>query len=101
MKRKLAVPSKQPLADFLPTITIKAKDFAAEISNYNIEKEDLEDENKITNEHVKNNEEVRGLLEKRSIKPEELPKADDIKKLERQLEADAKQLAKSTKKIRP
>ena len=71
----------RPLADFLPTITIKAKDFANEITNFNIKRDDLRTETGITKEHVKNNQEVRKLLIKRNIKPEELPPAEDVKKI--------------------
>lgn len=100
MKRKLSVPGKRPLADFLPTITIKAKDFATEITNFNVENEDLTGEPKITKEHVKNNEEVRQLLEKRGIKPEDLPLDQDIKKLERKLKSDEKKLTKGKKGLK-
>ncbi len=73
MKKKMNIPDNRPLADFLPTLTIKAKDFAAEITNFNVKKEDLQGEQKISREHVKNNTDVRRLLLKRDIKPEELP----------------------------
>jgi len=72
MKKKLDVPKGRPLADFLPTITIKAKDFATEITNFNVKKDDLLGEIQITDEHVKNNTEVRSLLVKSDIMPEEL-----------------------------
>ena len=85
MKMRLEVPKNRPLADFLPTITIKAKDFANEITNFSIKRDDLKTEAGITREHVKNNQDVRGLLVKRDIRPEELPAAEDIKKLERKL----------------
>jgi len=81
MKKKLGAPQNRPLADFLPTITIKAKDFATEITNFNIKRDDLEGEPRITDEHVKTNTEVRSLLAKSNIKPEELPPAEDAKKL--------------------
>jgi len=80
MKARLGIPDSRPLADFLPTITIKAKDFANELTNVNIRKGDLKSENAITNEHVKNNQDVRGLLLKSGIKPENLPAEEDIKK---------------------
>ena len=95
MKRKLGIPENRPLADFLPTITIKAKDLATEITNFNVKKNDLYGENSITNEHVKNNKEVRELLGKRGIKPEELPPEEDIKKLERRVKANEKEIAKT------
>ena len=65
MKARLGIPGNRPLADFLPTITIKAKDFANELTNVNIRKADLKTEDAITNEHVKNNRDVRGLLQKK------------------------------------
>ena len=74
MKERLSVPDSRPLADFLPTITIKAKDFANEITNFNIKREDLRTEGSITGEHVENNTEVRKLLGKRGIVPEQLPR---------------------------
>lgn len=81
------------LADRLPTITIKAKDFATELTNFNVEKEDMQGEVKITKEHVKNNEGVRTLLTKRGIKPEELPAEEDVQKLKKKVEKQQKQLA--------
>jgi DNA-damage-inducible protein D len=92
MKYRLNVPKNRPLADFLPTITIKAKDFANEITNFNIKRDDLKTEAGITHEHVKNNQDVRKLLVNRDIKPEELPPAEDIKKLERKLTSEEKKL---------
>ncbi|HEY5236496.1 MAG TPA: DNA damage-inducible protein D [Rhabdochlamydiaceae bacterium] len=85
MKQKLGVPESRPLADFLPTITIKAKDFAGEITHFNVKKEGLHGEEEITGEHVKNNQDVRQVLAKSHIYPEELPPEEDIKKLERRL----------------
>ncbi|XVJ51451.1 MAG: DNA damage-inducible protein D [Vampirovibrio sp.] len=95
MKKRLAVPDKRPLDDFLPTITLKAKDFANEITSFNVKKDNLRTETKITTEHVKNNREVRKLLLQRGIKPEELPAEEDIQKLERQLKQDEKKLLAS------
>jgi DNA-damage-inducible protein D len=92
MKQRLNVPKNRPLADFLPTITIKAKDFANEITNFNIKRDELKTETGITREHVKNNQDVRKLLVNRDIKPEELPPAEDIKKLERKLTSEEKKL---------
>ena len=83
MKNKLNIPKSRVLADFLPTITITAKNFAAEITNFNVKKENLEGENRITSEHIKNRDDIRNLLSKRGIKPEELPPEEDIRKLER------------------
>ncbi len=96
MKDRLNVPKGRPLADFLPTITIKAKDFANEITSFNINRDDLRTETRITNEHVKNNEEVRGLLLKRKIHPEELAAAEDAKKIERRFASEEKKLAKKS-----
>ena len=96
MKDKLNVPKSRPLADFLPTITIKAKDFATEITTFNIKRDELGTEDSITCEHVKNNEDVRKLLNKRKITPESLPPAEDAKKLERRLKSEEKKLPKSS-----
>lgn len=102
MKADLGVPTNRPLADFLPTITIKAKDFANEITNFNIRKDCLETERQIASEHVKNNEDVRKILTDRDIKPEELPAAEDAKKVERRLKSDEKKLpSKSTASLPP
>jgi DNA-damage-inducible protein D len=92
MKKRLGVPDSRPLADFLPTITIKAKDFANEITNFNIKKDGLRSEPEIAKEHVKNNTDVRTLLVNRDIRPETLPAAEDIKKVERRLATEAKKL---------
>ena len=100
MKSKLNVPGGRPMADFLPTITIKAKDFATEITNFNIEKDDLHGEQTITQEHVKNNDGVRKLLGERGIKPEMLPAEEDVQKLKRRLESDNKKLLKDDKKLK-
>jgi len=99
IKKKLGVPKGRPLADFLPTITIKAKDFTTEITNFNVKKDDLIGEIRITDEHVKNNTEVRSLLVKSDIMPEELPPAEDAKKLERKVKSDSKKLLKGSKPL--
>lgn len=99
MKERLGVPQSRPLADFLPTITIKAKDFANEITNFNIKKDDLDSEREITNEHVKNNADVRALLGDRGIVPEQLPPAEDLKKIERRHTAEAKKLPKTVERL--
>jgi DNA-damage-inducible protein D len=99
MKERLGIPENRPLADFLPTITIKAKDFANEITNFNIKRDDLRTEPKISREHVKNSQAVRDLLGKRGIVPEELPAADDIKKIERRVESEQKKLPKQVKPL--
>lgn len=94
MKQKLKIPDSRVLADFLPSITIKAKDFATEITNFNIKKNSLIKETNITNEHMKNNKKVRGLLIEEGIHPESLPPSEDIQKLKRRLESEPKKLAK-------
>jgi len=96
----LGVPESRPLADFLPTITIKAKDFAGEITHFNVKKEGLLCEDQITEEHVKNNQDVRNLLAKSHILPENLPPEEDIKKLERRIKNENSKLI-STSEILP
>lgn len=86
------------MADFLPTITIKAKDLAAEITNFNTKKNNLQGEQSIAGEHIKNNKDVRELLGKSGIKPELLPSEEDIKKLERRLNSEGKKIAQSVNK---
>ncbi len=95
MKSKMQVPNPRALADFLPTITIKAKDFATEITVFNTKEHRLITENDITTEHIKNNQGVRDILLKRGIKPEDLPAEEDIKKLERRLKSIDKKIAKN------
>ena len=80
MKNRLGIKSNRPLADFLPTLTIAAKNLATEMTNHNVENKNLFGESSITSEHVQNNTSVREILGKRDIKPEELPPAEDIKK---------------------
>lgn len=99
MKRKLNIAENRPLADFLPTITITAKQLATEITNFNVQKNNLKGETKITNEHVKNNKDIRALLGKSGIKPEQLPAEEDIKKLERRVKAADKAI--ENKKLNP
>lgn len=99
MKQRLGIKGTRPLADFLPTLTIAAKNLAAEMTNYNVEKADLYGENSITREHIQNNRSVREMLGKRGIKPEELPAAEDIKKLERRVADEEKKLEKSAEKL--
>ena len=96
MKDRLRVPKSRPLADFLPVITIKAKDFANEITNFNIKRDDLRSEPAISSEHVVNNQGVRKLLADRGIKPESLPPAEDVKKVERRLTSEQKRLPKQS-----
>jgi len=101
MKNKLGVPDKRPLADFLPKITIKAKDLASEITTFNVNKDrGLRGEMPITSEHVKNNENVREVLRRSGIYPEDLPAEEDIKKLGRKLKSEDKKLPKTAKSLK-
>jgi len=95
-KEKLGVKDNRPLADFLPTLTIAAKNLATEMTNYNVESKDLFGETPITNEHVQNNIEIRKMLGGGGIKPEELPPAEDIKKLERRTKSQDKKMLEET-----
>ncbi|MGW8256939.1 MAG: DNA damage-inducible protein D [Thermoguttaceae bacterium] len=99
IKDRLGVPESRPLADFLPTITIKAKDFANEITNFNIKRDDLRTEPTISREHARNNTEVRKLLANRNIVPENLPPAEDVKKIERRVQSEQKKLPKQIKSL--
>ena len=92
MKVKLGVKDNRPLADFLPTLTIAAKNLATEMTNYNVENKNLYGESSITDGHVQNNSEIRKMLGQRGIKPEELPPAEDIKKLERRTKSQDKKI---------
>lgn len=94
MKERLRVKENRPLADFLPTLTIAAKNLATEMTNYNVEQKELYGEAPITDEHVQNNSSVREMLGQRGIKPEDLPPAEDLKKLERRVKRDEKNLMK-------
>ena len=100
MKKRFNAPEKKPLADFLPKITIKAKDLAAEITGFNTKKNDLYGEKVITGEHVKTNKDVRNLLGRSGIKPELLPPEEDITKLKRRLKLEDKKLVKNIKMIK-
>ncbi len=99
MKKRLGVKSNRPLADFLPTLTIAAKNLATEMTNYNVENKDLSGEPSITKEHVQNNQSVRAMLGQRGIKPEELPPSEDIKKLERRVARDDKMIEQTSQKL--
>lgn len=99
MKARLGVKDKRPLADFLPTLTIAAKNLATEMTNYNVEEKDLQGERAITGEHVQNNLSVREMLGHRGIKPEALPPSEDIKKLERRVKSQEKKLAAQAGKL--
>lgn len=99
MKIRLGIKDNRPLADFLPTLTIAAKNLATEMTNYNVEKSDLYGEGTITREHIQNNTSVREMLGKRGIKPEELPAAEDIKILERRVASEQKKIDKTSSKL--
>ncbi len=97
MKRKLSIPNNRPMADFLPTVTIAAKNLATEMTNLNVRNKDLQGERKITSEHVKNNQDIREVLLKNNIVPEKLPAEEDIKKLERRVKSDKKEIANQSR----
>ena len=97
MKARMGMPQTRPLADFLPTISIKAKDFAAEMTSVNVQAKDLQGEASITQEHVDNNAAVRKMLTERGIIPENLPPAEDVKKVERRLASESKKMLKGKK----
>ena len=99
MKKRLGVKDSRPLADFLPTLTIAAKNLATEMTNYNVEGKNLFGEPAITHEHMQNNQSVREMLGKRGIRPEELPPAEDIKKLERRVASEEKKIEKTSSKL--
>jgi len=99
MKNRLGIKSNRLLADFLPTLTIAAKNLATEMTNYNVENKDLFGEQPITQEHIQNNTSVREMLGKRGIKPEQLPPAEDIKKLERRAASEEKKIEKASHKL--
>jgi len=96
MKERYGVTKGRPLADFLPNLTIAAKNLATEMTNYNTEAKDLYGETSITHEHVQNNSTIRNMLGERGIKPENLPPAEDIKKVERRVKSNEKKLAKDS-----
>jgi DNA-damage-inducible protein D len=100
MKRKLKILGKRPLADFLPTLTIKAKDFATELTSHNVVDKDIQGESPITHEHIDNNRAVRKILLERGVKPESLPPEDDVKKLQRKIEGDERKVLKDIKKLK-
>lgn len=94
MKAQWKVPDNRPLADFAPTIILKAKDFATEITIFNARQHRMDSEGAISKEHITNNEAVRKTLIERGIRPESLPPAEDVKKVERRLQADDKKALK-------
>ena len=98
LKKKLNIPEKRPVADFLPTISIKAKDLAAEMTGINVKKKDLKGQNPIEKEHIDNNDAVRNMLIIRGIQPENLPASEDVKKTQRKL-LSAEKKALTIKKL--
>lgn len=98
MKRRVGAPEKRPLADFLSTIAIKAKDLAAEMTSVNVQQKDLRGQVGIEREHVDNNSAVRNMLLERGIRPETLPAGEDVKKVEHRLRADEKKILPKKKK---
>ncbi len=99
MKDMLGITQYRPLADFLPTLTIAAKNLATEMTNHNVQQADLRGEPAITREHVQNNSSVRDMLVQRGIRPESLPPSEDIKKLERRVKTDEKKLEKQAGRL--
>lgn len=100
MKRRVGAPDKRPLADFLSTVAIKAKDLAAEMTSVNVQQKDLHGQIAIEGEHVDNNTAVRGMLLDRGIRPETLPPGEDVKKVERRLKTDEKKILPKLSKIK-
>lgn len=98
LKRKFGIPDNRPIADFLPTISIKAKDLAAEMTGLNVQSKNLNGQSIIEKEHIDNNLAVRDMLTKRGIVPETLPPAEDVKKLQRKLEGEEKKLLKGSRR---
>lgn len=99
MKLRLGIKSTRPLADFLPTLTIAAKNLATEMTNHNVEQKDLYGEQNISTEHIQNNISVRKMLGERGIKPENLPPAEDIKKVERRVVSNERKIEKTSDKL--
>lgn len=98
LKKKMGIPEKRPVADFLPTISIKAKDLATEMTSLNVQTKDINGLTPIEHEHIDNNEAVRSMLIDRGIVPENLPPAEDVKKIQRKLSLEEKKLIKNNKK---
>ena len=98
-KNKYGITQSRPLADFLPTLAIAAKNLATEMTNHNVSQDDLHGEVAITDEHIQNNQSVRGMLEQRGIKPENLPPEKDLKKLERRVKTEEKKLVVESGKL--
>jgi DNA-damage-inducible protein D len=94
LKKRMGVPTNRPVADFLPTIAIKAKDLAAEMTSINVQSKELKDHSPIEKEHIDNNKAVRSVLINRGIHPEKLPPSEDVKKLQRKLANEEKKVVK-------
>lgn len=99
MKDKYGIVQTRPLADFLPTLTMAAKNLATEMTNHNVVQASLQGERAIAQEHVQNNQSVRDMLDQRGIKPEHLPAEEDIKKLQRRVKSEEKKLEKQSGKL--
>lgn len=95
MKAQWKVPDNRPLADFAPTIILKAKDFATEITIFNAREHGMKSESAISSEHITNNQAVRQTLLERGIRPESLPAVEDVKKVERRLTSEEKKSLKN------
>lgn len=100
MKQRLNVGTSRVLADFLPTVTLKAKEFAAAITDFNVQRKSIHGVQSIGDEHVKNNKDVRDVLAKSNIVPENLPAEEDIRKLERRVKSQETKLLKSEKGLK-
>jgi DNA-damage-inducible protein D len=98
LKRRIGAPENRPVADFLPTISIKAKDLAAEMTSINVQSKDLKGQSPIEKEHVDNNLAVRKMLLERDIVPENLPAAEDVKKVERRIKSEENKALKNKRK---
>lgn len=97
MKNKLGIPNNRPLADFLPTLIIKAKDFATELTSHNVVEKNLIGDKEITNEHKDNNSEIRNILLKRGVVPENLKVDEDVKKVKRRIDNTEKKILNDIK----
>ena len=99
MKQKWRVPQGRALADFAPTLILKAKDFATEITIFNTKSQQLQSEQRISKEHASNNQSVRNTLIERGIRPDKLPPEEDVKKIERKLTSTQKKGLKNPKSL--
>jgi DNA-damage-inducible protein D len=99
MKLRWNIKNSKPLADFMPTILLKAKDFATEITIFNARENRMQTENEISSEHITNNRTVRKTLKSRGIVPENLPPEEDVRRIERKLSSEEKKFTKKSKQI--